>query len=308
MLKKFIFGITLSLIGVFSLGTPLFATNGAGLPGAFLRNPVGARANGMGSAFTAIAQDPSACWWNPGGLAFVDRFQLSVMYSMMSMDRLHNFAGISLTSENSGTLGIHLLQFGVADIDGRDANGVHTGYFDDNEMAVGLSYGVKIGSYLGIGATGKYLMQSLSDYEAKGYSIDAGFLLNVRDEFYIGFIAKNIISSLQWNSESNLNEALPKIYRAGIGIRPLALPLLLTLDALKYEREKDKKVTLFGGCEVWIVPDILALRGGLANGDLTTGASIGWQSKKFGFRLDYAYLPDVLEQGSTSQIQFGIEF
>ena len=31
--------------------------------------PVGVRAAGMGGAFTAVADDASAVFWNPGGLA-----------------------------------------------------------------------------------------------------------------------------------------------------------------------------------------------------------------------------------------------
>jgi len=308
MLRKIIMLSVLSVIIPLFANTFLFAGDDSGLPGAFLRLPVNARANGMGSAFTALSQDPSAGYWNPAGLGFIDNFQLNVMYSLMSMDRRHNFAGVSLPSENCGTLGIHWKQFGVSNIDGRDSKGIHTEYFSDNEMALGLSYGYKIGSYCSIGATGKYLLQFLQDYKAKGYSFDVGVMVNLKEEFYLGFVAKNIFSSLQWDTESAFCEILTKTYRAGIGIKPLALPILFTLDALKFDTENNDKTQLFGGCEVWLLPDILALRGGIANGELTAGASIGWKGKDFGFRLDFAYLQDVLEQGATSQISFGIEF
>lgn len=41
--------------------------------GQFLRIPVGARASGMGGAVTADVTDASAMFWNPAGLANVEK-------------------------------------------------------------------------------------------------------------------------------------------------------------------------------------------------------------------------------------------
>lgn len=43
---------------------------------------VGARAAGMGGAFTALADDGAGAWYNPGGLAFVRRSQISLSGSV----------------------------------------------------------------------------------------------------------------------------------------------------------------------------------------------------------------------------------
>src|SRR5262245_15752560 len=39
--------------------------------GDFLKVPVGARAIGMGGAFTAVADDATAPWWNPAGMIYL---------------------------------------------------------------------------------------------------------------------------------------------------------------------------------------------------------------------------------------------
>ena len=39
--------------------------------GEFLKVPVGARAVGMGGAFTAVADDATAIWWNPAGMVYL---------------------------------------------------------------------------------------------------------------------------------------------------------------------------------------------------------------------------------------------
>src|SRR6266850_2264315 len=43
----------------------------------------GARADGMGRAFTAVANDANAIWWNPGGLAFIRGHDISLTYSQL---------------------------------------------------------------------------------------------------------------------------------------------------------------------------------------------------------------------------------
>lgn len=306
MSRKFIFGTIIFVLGL--THSFLYGFDNLKLSGAFLYNPVNARANGMGSAFTAVAHDPSAGWWNPAGLGFVKKFQMSGMYAVMSIDRVHNFVGISLPSENGGTLGIHWQQFGVKNIDGRDIKGQHTKYFNDDEMAFGISYSIRFGSYLSIGATGKYLFQTLEDYKATGYSSDAAAMINVKEVFHLGFIVQNVFNVLKWDTDLKLQEKLRKQCRAGIGLQPKAFPILLTFDAAKFDLKKSGKIRYYGGCEYQILPDIFAIRGGFADRQLTAGASIGWQGKDFGVRLDYAYVPDVLEQGATNQFSVGIEF
>jgi len=49
--------------------------------GAFLKVGVGARAMGLGDAFTAVSDDGTAFYWNPAGLSLVRKRELSAMYS-----------------------------------------------------------------------------------------------------------------------------------------------------------------------------------------------------------------------------------
>ena len=58
-------------------------TGYAGMPGSYLHMGVGARAMGMGKAYTALASDPTAVYWNPAGLATQDPYQIYVMHSTL---------------------------------------------------------------------------------------------------------------------------------------------------------------------------------------------------------------------------------
>ena len=44
--------------------------------------PPGARANGLGQSYVAISDDATGIWWNPAGLAFVNR-AVDLMHSQL---------------------------------------------------------------------------------------------------------------------------------------------------------------------------------------------------------------------------------
>jgi len=301
--KLYIFVIFFSCLFQISV----FSQDGSGgQPGAFLRIPINARANGMGGAFTSIADDPSAGWWNPAGFAFINRFQVSGMYTNLTMDRIHNFAGISLPFGNGNTLGISWIQFGVKDIDGRDLAGQPTQKFDDKENAMGISYAFRMGPYFALGVTGKYIFHSISEYKATGYGLDAGILMNIENVFHLGFVVQDISSKIKWNTESGLEETFPKVYRAGLGISGGEIPFLLSIDAIKQERVDGIKIRTGG--ELWIMNKFLALRGGYTSNEITLGGSIHLFTESFGLQFDYAYLQDILGEGPTNQFSFRLHF
>ena len=64
----------------------LRAGESGGQPGAFLQYGVGARALGMGGAFYAIADDATAAYWNPAGLAYLQRKEVTYMSAPMFAD------------------------------------------------------------------------------------------------------------------------------------------------------------------------------------------------------------------------------
>ena len=55
--------------------------------GAFLETGLGARAAGMGGAFSALADDPAAAYWNPAGLIRSQGQGLLASLQPLSLDR-----------------------------------------------------------------------------------------------------------------------------------------------------------------------------------------------------------------------------
>ena len=55
----------------------------------FLSLGIGPRADAMGGAYTAVADDPYALYWNPAGIASIDQFEALFTFTNL-------FAGINL--------------------------------------------------------------------------------------------------------------------------------------------------------------------------------------------------------------------
>ena len=83
-------GLTRFLIGIIALGS---CANGAEAQALYYRSiPLGERAVGLGGSYTGIADDPSATYYNPGGLMMGGNFQLlgslsSFVYTKQKINR-----------------------------------------------------------------------------------------------------------------------------------------------------------------------------------------------------------------------------
>ena len=267
----------------------LFAQDGeAGQPGAFLRLGYGVKALGMGSAFTAIANDGSALLWNPAGLSQLQRTEISGMYSILSMDRQQNYASLTIPIQNIGSFGIGWLQYGVSDIDKRDVAGNHIGTFSDNEMAIIFGFGNRLGTILSYGASVKYLTHSIDVKKASGLGFDFGFIIHdLMDMISFGASLQSFSSNLKWDSDNNTREEIPSVIKTGLSIKIPQFPILLAAD---YEIMEKYYSKLHFGAEYSLLK-ILLLRAGYNGNNITAGCSFIIKITGSELQLDYAYDP-----------------
>lgn len=267
-----------------------------GQAGAFLRMGVGARAMGMGNAFSALADDGSALYWNPAGLGFITNNQLLGMYSKLSMDRAFNFAGLVLGDQKQSSFSVGWINYGVSRIDGRDPYGEKTAEFSNNETALQISYGKGFGSFLAIGATAKFLSHNLSNYKASGHSYDFGLIVSPIRQLRIGACVQDFSGQLKWNTASKHIDTIPLLMRGGLAVLLRNNSIKLAGDVYKIGNH-EKLHFNFGG-ECWII-NAIAMRTGVNDGKLTAGASVHYDF----LQIDYAYIADsVLEMGALHRI------
>lgn len=200
------------------------ATGGA----AFLKKGVGARALGMGGAFTSISNDASALYWNPAGLGQIQDYSVTVMGSAGSSDEwpgqedmtpTHNFAAILvpmgklINALGGSVFALGYINSKIDNVTQSDESGNEIGSFSDSQNAVYLSWGMPVwesSTNLYVGASVKYIMEKMNGIDggkASGYDIDAGVLYNVFDTLNFGlFIGKG--ASMKWDDGETDDAAL----------------------------------------------------------------------------------------------------
>ena len=96
---------TFVLVGFLLLmTTKVFGVGEAGAQ--FLKIGVGARACAMGEAFVAVADDPTAIYWNPAGLRQLSKIEILGMQSFWLMDMGYQYlAAVIPLPLGFGTLG-----------------------------------------------------------------------------------------------------------------------------------------------------------------------------------------------------------
>ncbi|MBN1480125.1 PorV/PorQ family protein [candidate division KSB1 bacterium] len=285
------------------LAATLTAGEGSGgYAGAFLRIPVGARPAGLGNAFVSVSDDANAMYYNPGGLIQIEKMAFAGMYSLMSMDRKH-FQGIFISKlQNIGSIGLAINGFQVGNIDGRDSQGNPTETFENSEFAFTLAFARELLPRLGIGGSAKYLSHVLYTQKASGLAFDLGMFFKAFESdqtvrsIALGGSLSNLAGKYTWDTASELEEEIPMTLRFGgsAGLQFSKVALLASLDIIS---TTDEKSLLAFGLESWF-SELLGIRAGLYDEHINFGASFRINNIEF----DYAYCPDVLDQGATSKL------
>ena len=84
-----------ALLLILGLSTVHAGSNPANTGLAFLKIGVGGRAVGVGEAYTAIANDASAAYWNPAGLAQLEHTEFLLTHNEWIQDVAHDFLGFT---------------------------------------------------------------------------------------------------------------------------------------------------------------------------------------------------------------------
>lgn len=171
---------------------------------AFLQIPVGAKGIAMGSAFTAIADDGSAMFWNPGNLARQSQRSLLVHHSPWLPGLGYYYAALSLPVENWGVFGINVvtLKSDEMDITTPEAPMGTGETFTANSIALGIVFARSLTDRFSIGANFKYINEKIFHSNATGFAFDVGTMFitpfrNVR----LGVSVSNMGTKMQMNGE-----------------------------------------------------------------------------------------------------------
>jgi len=144
----------------------------------FLAIDIGARAVGMGGAYTTIAGDPSAIYWNPAGLAGFQGGQVFFNHARWLADISLDFAAVAIPLQKWGTLGFAGTFLTMDEMDVTTVSQpMGTGEkFGAGSYAFALSYANRLTDRFSIGGNIKFIHENIYHSNANGMAFDIGTL------------------------------------------------------------------------------------------------------------------------------------
>jgi hypothetical protein len=294
--KKFSVALLIVMGSFLVLASSIYASDA----GAFLRIGAGARALAMGGAFTAIADDATAAYWNPAGLTQLEKQEVSSMYTnQFGLNIGYSFLNYARVFSEKNAFALSWIRLSADNIPktGLDENGrpIIIDYFKEEDNAVLLSAARRLKEKISLGANIKTISGRIGEVNASGFGIDLGVLFSLSNSLKTGLVIKNIGANLKWNTGHS--DTLPLTTTLGMAYKTTNNKVTVAVDI---EKRTNRPLKFRGGAELWLSKDI-AIRVGMNGENFTAGAGL-----RIGkLSLDYAYMSHDL--GSSHRISLGLK-
>ena len=294
-MTRFFISTTLALAAVHA-GAADFSSSAAGTTAAdFLNLGVGARAAAMGGAYSAVADDATALYWNPAGLTRVLDRSATVMHAAYIASSYFDYGAYAQNFGSYGALGLGVQYFSAGSVNETDAAFNPIGTVTPYDLAASIGYAYKFDSLGGIsvGVTGKYIESKLAD-SAKTEALDAGLLspAYLDGNLRLAITMRNLGRAIKYDQTP---EQLPLVFGAGGAYRITSNWLVaLDVDAPKNNNPYANIGTeyLLVGGKSWRFAGRAGYSSQTAQGITGfTGASIGIGIGYEGMNVDYAFVP-----------------
>ncbi len=165
----------------------------------FLTIPVGARGIGMGSAYSAVADDITAIWWNPAGLGFLENKEVMVNVVDYTLDLTYSYGAFG-TPLGDGNVAIGAF-FGYLDVPDMEittiSNPDGTGsFFNAYDFQMGGTVAYTLSDRFIGGLSMKYIHQDVwGNVAGNAFAIDAGAIYHtelLNKEIKFAFAIQNL--------------------------------------------------------------------------------------------------------------------
>ena len=209
-MKKYVSILVVLILMPGLLSAGIFAKTGtAGLQ--FLKIGIDARAIGMAEAYTAVTNDISSEFWNPGGLALTPQKQVFFSHTEYVANIRYEYVAIS-TVTDIGVFAISgaLLHMDWMDVYEEDNLLEPTGEtFTNSDIALGLTYSNAFTDKFSFGFTAKYLRENLDEFAVDGMAVDLGSIYNTGwNNTTIGMALKNFGPNLKYELDNDNDGSL----------------------------------------------------------------------------------------------------
>ena len=327
--------IKLILISMFIIAAASSAAFAQGEAGAgSLIIPPGARASGMGQCFGAIADDATAMWWNPAGMAFVDHHAIDLMHSQLvpdlASDVFFEYLGGIYRIKGIGTIGLAIQYLTYGEWEATSPENISLGTASSYEISPMVGGALKLGDQIAIGMNLKYVYISLAPAEVtvegtsgtgSSVAVDFGALWKIPDfgvssvmirRMNLGLTVSNLGPSITYMNRDQASP-LPRNLRGSFAWAPVWSKVskwIITGEVNRPMVEFERSNTYHGGTE-FLYDDLIALRFGYVydkDGNIesvTYGLGVEINNR---VRFDWASIPQSKDLARVHRWSLGVNF
>ena len=288
---------------------------------AFLGIDIGARATAMGGTFVALADDISAIYWNPAGIARLGGGEIAFIHTEWLLDTSFDWGAITFPIAGLGTVGASITSLThddmeITTIEQPDGTGE---FFSANDFALGLTYAISLTDRFSIGFNGKFIHSKIFNESANGFGFDVGTLFVTERGIRIGATITNFGPKMELSGRDLIvlvdiapekeasNDRLVSNLATGSFDLPLAFRVGVAMDVIQRENVRwtiavegfnpsDNTESINFGTE-YVFRDFASFRFGyksLFNDDSEVGITVGGgirfgMGQERSLHLDYAY-------------------
>ena len=246
----------------------------------------------MGGAYYGISDDASAAYWNPAGLAQLQRKELTTMQATLFQQTKLTYFSYAHPTKGGSTFAMSMTQLantGFEQVDvvinpatNEPSKVTSGGSFNDQQRAIALSWGKGVTETVLFGMSVKQVTRQLGGSSDNFKTLDIGAMKTMGAAYRVGFGLQNVFAQRTGDTD----DKLPVVIKLGNSLRLFKERLTLAADANKVlNGDMDMR---FGG-EYWIAR-WFAFRFGLLGLPKI-------QETDFGFGLNFKSLSLDLAQG-----------
>lgn len=266
-----------------------------GLPGYFMAQGMGARALGMGGAHVGVADDASATYWNPAGLAQMRKWEAQWLYTRLYEDTKFQSGALAgkVPFTTNLMFGLGYMQLSSVDFIRRDASNNPTGTFSDVNRAffLGIARPFPHGLSLGLSVRNHY--KAIDDYSQSALDGDVGLMwrpisfidsTKSRWQVSLGAVARNIAEAKM--QRTDISDVSKRSVSVGGAVGYNFGPAMSIIAAYDHDSAAEMQPEDRFGVEIGFGKDRGCLRAGMDGRDWSMGGGI----RAGAFFLNYAML------------------
>lgn len=278
----------------------------------FLKIGPSARAIGMGGAFTALANDATATYWNPAGMVDITNTAVMLEHTVWPADIKLDFASVVFAMPFlPGVWGATARALSL------DPQIVRTVFlpngtgeeFDAGDMSFGLSYAQFFTDKFSAGTTVHFVHSGLAEMSVNTYVVDFGLIYRIGFKgLRLGMMIQNLGGKVNYDDR---DAKIPTMFKVGIAMAAYQRGAHSLLGTGEFAHPSDNTETANLGAE-YSFNQFFFLRGGYNFGYDSRSVAAGFGLKinttqTSDLTFDYAW-EDLGFLGDVHRLSLGFSF